>query len=108
MNFVNLIAKIIRTPTKEVFNDNICINAFNMEFLLLLPLNSVDCLRVTFWEESVTYSTQNFQIGDYFLLEGYLTLRENQFVNDDELEPYFEFTVTNANKLVINDVNNIQ
>ena len=97
MNYIHIVGKVIKKLTREIFDNNIIIDAFYME----IPQMSDDTeiLRVSVWDDTTRNVSENFKEGDYFLMDGYFTLREDDPEYIGEIDTYFEFTVMDCVKL---------
>jgi hypothetical protein len=102
MNYTNIIGKVITLPTKEFFDDNIIIHAIFMELPQISSIKFSQSLRVAIWEDFRKPISQLFEVGDYFLVDGYVTLREDVTEFEEEIDSYFEFTIMNYSKLIKN------
>ena len=100
MNYTNIIGKVVTVPIKELFDDNIIISAIFMELPQISSINFSQSLRVAIWDNSEKSISKIFKVGDYFLVDGYVTLREDEIKFEGEIDPYFEFTIMNYSKLI--------
>jgi hypothetical protein len=100
MNHIQIVGKVIKQLTKKKFEDDIVINAVYME----IPQMNEDTeiLRVSLWDDAISNKSTNFNEGDYFLMDGYFTLWEDDPEYIGEIDTYFEFTVIDFTKLTNN------
>jgi hypothetical protein len=77
-NYTSGIVKILENPIQIVFNNNISITKFRVQFP---QVRKNIIVNLVFWgnlgEDVVNY----YQINDYILIEGYLSLRDKQITN---------------------------
>jgi hypothetical protein len=77
-NYTSGIVKILENPIQTVFNNNISITKFRVQFP---QVRKNIIVNLVFWgnlgEDVVNY----YQINDYILIEGYLSLRDKQITN---------------------------
>ena len=81
MNYVNFIVKIIEKPEQSFFKDNICLTEIFVK-LCHTKKNQLNIpLRLSIWGNLGYEIMQYYQINDYIIIEGYISLRENIFDN---------------------------
>ena len=79
MNYVNFIVKILQKPRQTVFNNEICATQFMVEMPKLANEKFKITFQLTIWEQFSTNVSKYFFIGDYIIIEGYISLREINF-----------------------------
>jgi len=93
MNYVNFIVKIIEKPEQSFFKDDICIT----EVLVKVSQNKKTQYEIPFrlsiWGNLGYDVMQYYQINDYIIIEGYLSLRENIFDNSTLKKKQLEVSV---------------
>jgi hypothetical protein len=78
-NYTSGIVKILENPVQTVFNNNnIPITKFRVQFPQVRK-NIV--VNLVFWGNLGRDVVNYYQINDYILIEGYLSLRDNQITN---------------------------
>jgi len=81
MNYVNFIVKIIGKPEQNNFEDNICITQV-LGKLCQTKKNKLEIpLKLSIWGNLGYDIMQYYQINDYIIIEGYISLREINFEN---------------------------
>lgn len=100
MNYLNIVGKVVKKLNKEYFEDNISVDVIYME----IPQTGgeTEILRVSIWDDAIMHISEIFTYGDYFLMDGYFTLREEEPEYKDEIDPYFEFSIIDCVKLITN------
>lgn len=79
MNYVNFIVKIIEKPRQQVFNDEICVTRFIAEVPTTNTEKFEPIIQITFWSGYADNISKYFFIGDYIIIEGYISLRDKNF-----------------------------
>jgi hypothetical protein len=100
MNHIQIVGKVIKQLTKKNFENDIAINAVYMEIPQVN--DDTEILRVSLWDEGISHKSAIFNEGDYFLMDGYFTLWEDDPEYIGEIDTYFEFTVMDFTKLANN------
>jgi hypothetical protein len=77
-NYTSGIVKILENPVQTVFNNNIPITKFRVQFPQVRKNVIVD---LVFWGNLGGDAVNYYQINDYILIEGYLSLRDKQITN---------------------------
>jgi single-stranded DNA-binding protein len=71
-NYIGSIVKILETPNQTVFNNNIPVTQFRAQ---LPQFKNNTIVNLTFWG-NLAYDVANYyNINDYILIEGYLSIR---------------------------------
>ena len=78
-NYTSGIVKILENPVQTVFNNN---NIPNTKFRVQFPqVRKNIVVNLVFWGNLGRDVVNYYQINDYILIEGYLSLRDNQITN---------------------------
>jgi hypothetical protein len=101
MNYLNIVGKVVKKLNKEFFNNNIIVQIIYVE--ISQTADETEILRLALWDDAITHISEIFNCGDYFLMDGYITLREDDPEYKDEIDPYFEFSVMDCVKLTNNN-----
>ena len=76
-NYVSGIVRILENPKQKIINNNIIVTRFRVQF----PQVRNNCIvQLTFWGNLASDVKTYYKINDYILIEGYLSLREQQTV----------------------------
>ena len=79
MNYVNFIVKIIRKPEQSFFENDICITEILVK-LCQIKKNKLEIpVQLSIWGNLGYDIMQYYQINDYIIIEGYLSLRESSY-----------------------------
>jgi hypothetical protein len=100
MNYIQIVGKVVKQLTKKIFEDNIIIDAAYIEIPQIN--DDTEILRISLWDDAVNNTNVTFNEGDYFLMDGYFTLWEDDPEYVGEIDTYFEFTVIDFTKLTNN------
>ena len=83
-NYISSIVKILEKPTQGIFDKNISITKFRAQ--LPQARNNV-IVDLIFWGKLSQDITNYYNIDDYIIIEGYLSLREkNTITNSKKVE----------------------
>jgi hypothetical protein len=77
-NYTSGIVKILESPVQTVFNNSIPITKFRVQFP---QVRKNIIVNLVFWGNLGRDVVNYYQINDYILIEGYLSLRDNQITN---------------------------
>jgi single-stranded DNA-binding protein len=77
-NIVGGIVKILETPKQKILNLNIPVTKFRVQFP---QFRNTSIVHLTFWGNLARDVANSYQINDYILIEGYISLR-NQRISD--------------------------
>ena len=100
INYVAGIIKILELPRQELLENKILVTRFRGQ----LPLfRTTQIIELTFWGNIAQETTSYCKIGDYLLIEGYVSLRNREPFNSISL-PFkkMELTVSKAYPLYAN------
>ena len=70
-NFIGGIVKILETPKQDIINNNIFVTSFRVQFP---QVRSNYVVHLKFWGNLARDVSIYYQINDYILIEGYLSL----------------------------------
>jgi cytochrome c oxidase subunit IV len=93
MNYVNFIVKIIGKPEQSFFKDDICITEVIVKVSQNKKTQHEIPFRLSIWGNLGYDVMQYYQINDYIIIEGYLSLRENIFDNSRLKKKQLEVSV---------------
>ena len=77
MNYVCLIVKIITEPRQSFFDENATVTEFWVKFNQTRKSSFIDFGRVSIWGDLGYEVAKYYQINDYILIEGFLTIDSN-------------------------------
>jgi hypothetical protein len=77
-NYISGIVKILENPIETVFHNNIPITKFRVQFPQVRKNIIID---LVFWGNLGKDVVNYYQINDFILIEGYLSLRDKQIVD---------------------------
>lgn len=80
INYIAGIIKILELPTEELLENNILVTRFRGQFPLL---RTTQIIELIFWGNLAEDITSYCKTGDYLLVEGYVSLRNQERSNDD-------------------------
>lgn len=82
LNYVTGIIKILESPRQQVFENDILVTRFRGE----LPVpRTRSILNVSIWGNLGQDIASCYKIGDYIMVEGYLSLRNNEVLNSSQV-----------------------
>jgi hypothetical protein len=106
MNYVSFIVKIIQPPEQSFFEDDTSVTELFVKFPQTGSKNFFETIHLSFWGNLAYEIVEYYQVNDYILIEGYISLRENFSgnvisTNDKEIEisvfKVFPFILGNNN-----------
>jgi single-stranded DNA-binding protein len=77
-NLVGGIVKILETPKETIFNKDIPVTQFRVQFP---QVRNTHVVHLTFWGNLARDVANYYRINDYILIEGYISLRDKQTSN---------------------------
>lgn len=80
MNYSTFIVKILRKPEQSYFQDNVVIAEVPVKLYQSQNSNSEIIFNLSFWGDLANDVVQYYQINDYIIVEGYISLRQ---INSD-------------------------
>lgn len=72
-NYIGSIVKILETPKKIVVKDNIATTEFRVQ---LPQVRNSRIVNLVFWGKLAREVGNYYQVNDYIMIEGYLSLRK--------------------------------
>ena len=78
-NYISGIVKILENPIQTVFNNNIPITRFRVQ---LPQVRNNTIINLVFWGKLSQDITNYYEIDDYIIIEGYLSLRDKKMINN--------------------------
>jgi len=90
-NSIGGVVKVLETPKQQIINNNILVTRFRVQF----PQVRNNCIvHLKFWGNLARDVTTYYKINDYILIEGYLSLKDNQIDNSSiQMSKKIEITV---------------
>jgi len=76
MNTAAFLVKIITEPEQSFFKNGIAVIEFRGK-VILDKFNSNNIFNISIWKTSSSDTIHNYKINNYFIIEGYISLREN-------------------------------
>ena len=110
MNYANFIVKILEKPKQRFFNSNISVTEILVKFSQIRKNNRGAIFKLSIWGNLAYEVAQYYQVNDYIVIEGYISLRENlsnqfTFVLDKHVEiSVFKIYPFLLNNIEINNV----
>jgi single-stranded DNA-binding protein len=77
-NLVSGMVKILETPKQKIFNSDIPVTQFRVQFP---QFRSSYVVHLTFWGNLARDVVNYYKINDYILIEGYISLRNKPISN---------------------------
>lgn len=74
-NIIGGIVKILEAPKQEIFNKNIPVTKFRVQFP---QFRNTVVVHLTFWGNLARNIAEYYKINDYILIEGYISIRNKQ------------------------------
>ena len=82
INHIAGIIKILESPFQEVVNDNLSVTRFRGQLPLL---RDTQIITVTVWGNLARDVVTHYNLGDYIMIEGYISLRNTDVSNASQL-----------------------
>ena len=90
-NYISSIVKILEPPNKIIFNNTILVTKFRAQFP---QIENSRIVNLIFWGNLATDISNYYQINDYIMIEGYLSLNIKYLLNNrKQSSKKFEITV---------------
>ena len=70
-NYIGSVVKILEQPVQTIINDKIIRTDFRVQ---LVHIRNVQLAHLTFWGNLGSDVLNNYQLNDYIMIEGYLSL----------------------------------
>nr|YP_004376662.1 hypothetical protein FispC_p097 [Fistulifera solaris]BAK19028.1 conserved hypothetical protein [Fistulifera solaris] len=100
INYIAGIIKILELPRQELLENNILITRFRGQLPLL---RTTQIIELMFWGNFAQDVTSYCKMGDYLLVEGYISLVKNETLNYSSLPmKKVQLTVSKAYPLYTN------
>jgi single-stranded DNA-binding protein len=77
-NMIGGIVRILETPRQKIFNTNISVTQFRVQFP---RVRNNGVVHLTFWGNLARDVANYYKIDDYILIEGYISLRDKKIFN---------------------------
>jgi single-stranded DNA-binding protein len=77
-NMIGGIVKILETPKQKIFNTNIPVTQFRVQFP---QVRNNTVIHLTFWGNLARDVANYYKINDYILIEGYISIRNKKALN---------------------------
>ena len=106
MNYSVFIIKVIQSPEQSFFEDETTVTEMLIKFPQFLNKNYSDIFQISVWGALANDAAQYYNINDYLIVEGHLSLRENPLDNlSIKKDKQIEFTVTKLYPFLLNNQN---
>nr|YP_010133898.1 hypothetical protein RF41 [Fistulifera saprophila]QWM93388.1 hypothetical protein RF41 [Fistulifera saprophila] len=100
INYIAGIIKILELPRQELLENNILVTRFRGQFPLL---RTTQIIELIFWGNLTQDITSYCKMGDYLLVEGYISLAKKETLNSSSLPTKkIQLTVSKAYPLYAN------
>jgi hypothetical protein len=91
MNYISLIVKLIGKPEQSFFDDNISVTEVMAKFSQVQKNRNDITIKLCIWGNLAYDMVQYYQINDYILVEGYISLNQvdldaSKLLNEKQLE----------------------
>ena len=94
MNYISLIVKLIGKPEQSFFDDNISVTEVMAKFSQVQKNRNDVIVKLCIWGNLAYDMVQYYQINDYIIIEGYVSLTEIELEsNDMSNEKYLEISI---------------
>jgi hypothetical protein len=70
-NYIGSVVKILENPVQTVINDKIVRTEFRAQ---LVQVRNIQIAHLVFWGNLASDIITNYQVNDYMIIEGYLSL----------------------------------
>jgi len=77
-NYISSIVKILENPNRKSFNNTILVTKFRAQ---LPQTHNTRIVNLIFWGNLAKTVDKYYQVNDYILIEGYLSLKNKQLLN---------------------------
>ena len=81
-NYFSGIIKVLENPTQTFFNDKIAVTTIRGE---LPQIRNNRIIFLVFWGNLASEIKNYYQINDYILIEGYLSMRNKKNINSKKV-----------------------
>ena len=100
-NYISGVVKVLETPIQGVTKNNIPVVKFRVQFP---QFRNNALVHLTFWGNLGKGIVDYYNINDYILIEGYVSLREKKPVNEISVKSKrVEITVLRAYPFLLNE-----
>nr|UVG41846.1 hypothetical protein [Navicula tsukamotoi] len=84
-NYIGSVVKILEKPVQRVISDKIVRTDFRVQ---LAQVRNIQIAHLVFWGNLARDIINNYQVNDYIMIEGYLSLpnKTNQKLGRDKLK----------------------
>lgn len=103
-NYIGSIVKILETPNQTVFNNNIPVTQFRAK---LPQFKNNTIVNLTFWGNLALDVANYYNINDYILIEGYLSIRNKPISQNLKNLKKVEITVLKVYPYLLSSKNRI-
>jgi hypothetical protein len=83
MNYISLIVKLIGKPEQSFFDDNISVTEVMAKFSQVQKNRNDVIVKLCIWGNLAYDMVQYYQINDYIIIEGYVSLTEMELESND-------------------------
>lgn len=82
INYISGIIRILELPRQELLENSISVTKFRSQLPLSKTTNIID---VTFWGNLALDIASYYKIGDYIVVEGYISLRNSEVISSSQV-----------------------
>jgi hypothetical protein len=90
MNYSCFIIKILSNPIQSYFEDNISLVEILGKFPQIRNKRTIEYFRISIWGNLADDVIKYYQINDYLIIEGYISVNQNLFEMDNFAKGTFE------------------
>lgn len=104
MNYTSFIVKIAGKPKRKYFYNNIIVTKMFVKYIpsRTRVLNTKDIFQISVWNKINFDTTKYYQLNDYILIEGYISLRPSkQYQKHLKKDKQIDISVTKHNLFFI-------
>jgi single-stranded DNA-binding protein len=83
MNYSCFIIKILSNPIQSYFEDNISLVEILGKFPQIRNKRTIEYFRISIWGNLADDVIKYYQINDYLIIEGYISVNQNLFEMDN-------------------------
>ena len=92
MNYSTFVVRLVRQPKQNFLKDNISVVETYVKFVPTRQKKSIEVFKISVWGKLAEDLMKYYKINDYLIIEGYISLRKNNYsepldlVKDKEVE----------------------
>jgi single-stranded DNA-binding protein len=97
-NIVAGIVKILENPKYKIYNTNVSVTKFRVQFP---QFKNTSIVHLTFWGKLANDVSRYYKINDYILIEGSISIRKKKSLNSPFISKKVEVTVSKVYPLLL-------